>query len=104
MQAFGVVPVHPTERREPDILDGLPRSLIRSADEFGLVEPVHRFGGRVVERITDRADRPDRAELGESFAVTDARELRAGIGVTSKSFVRRRCAPRAVDSRMRSTT
>src|SRR2546427_10061726 len=86
VETFGVVPVHPAEGRELDVLDGLPRSLSRPADEFGLVEPVDRFGEGVVVAVTDRADRWDRAELGESFAVTDRRELRTGIGVTPQSF------------------
>ena len=86
VEAFGVVPVHPAERRELDVLDGLPGSLSGPADELGLVEPVDRFGERVVVRIADGTDRWDRADLGESFAVADARELAAGIGVTPKPF------------------
>jgi hypothetical protein len=78
------------EGRELDVLDGLPWSLFRSADELGLVEPVDGLGERVVERITDRADRRDRAELGESFAVTDAGELPASECATRPS----RWAPR----------
>src|SRR5437773_721626 len=86
MKGFGVVPVHPAEGRELDVLDGLPRSLTGPADELGLVEPVHGLGERVVVTVANRTDRWDRAELGESFAVTDARELAAGIGVTPQSF------------------
>jgi len=38
MEALRVVPVHPAERRELEILDRLPRPRTRgSADEFGLV-------------------------------------------------------------------
>ena len=86
VEAFGVVPVHPAERRELDIGDGLPRPLTGPTDELGLVEAVHRFRERVVVAVTDRPDRRDRAEFGEAFAVTDARELAAGIGVTPQSF------------------
>ena len=49
VETFGVVPVHPAERRELDFLDRLPRSLPGPADQLGLVEPVDRLGERVVD-------------------------------------------------------
>ena len=42
VQALGVVPVDPAEGRELDVFDGLPGPLASgSADELGLVVPVH---------------------------------------------------------------
>ena len=87
VQVFGVVPVHPAERRELDVLDGLPWSLSRPADKFGLVEPVHRFRERVVVAVTDRTDRRFCAEVGESFAVTDARVLPEFKGSSQRCLV-----------------
>ena len=86
MKTFGVVPMHPAERRELDIRDGLPRSLTGPADELGLVEAVHGFRERVVVAVTDRTDRWLRAEFSEAFAVTNARELAAGFGVRDDAF------------------
>jgi hypothetical protein len=45
VQALGVVPVHPPERRELDLLDGLPRTLANgAADQLGLVVAVDGLG------------------------------------------------------------
>ena len=45
VEALRVVPVHPTEGGELEILDRLSRpGPGRPADEFGLVVPVHRLG------------------------------------------------------------
>src|SRR5581483_1314783 len=86
VEAFGVVPVDPAEGRELDFFDGLPWVLSRTADQLGLVEAVDGLGEGVVVAVTDRADRGDRAELGETFAVAHTRELTAGIGVASEPF------------------
>jgi hypothetical protein len=85
-ESLGVVPVHPSERRELNVRDGLPRlAFLRGpVDQLGLVEPVHGLGERVVVAVTDRTDGGKGADLSESFAVTDARELRPGVGVTSQ--------------------
>ena len=86
MEAAGVVPVHPAQGGQLDVLDGLPGAGAgRPVDQFGLVVAVDRLGQGVVEAVTDGADRGDRADLGEAFAVADGRELRSGIGVTSSS-------------------
>jgi len=42
-----VVPPHPVEGGEIEIVDASPRSFV--ADTFGLVEPDHRLGHRIVE-------------------------------------------------------
>ena len=49
-----VEPFHPRERGQFDVLDVAPWSL--TADQFGLVEPVHRLGEAVVIGISDAAD------------------------------------------------
>ncbi len=74
-----VVPVDPTQRGEFDLFDRLPRSLIRSVDQLGLVETVHRFSQRIVIGITDRPDRRDGPDLRKAFGVSDRRELAAGV-------------------------
>ena len=57
VQALGVVPVHPAERRELDVLDGLPRAGAGgAADQLGLVVAVDGFGQGVVELVADGAD------------------------------------------------
>lgn len=86
VQPLGVEPVDPPEGRELDVFDGAPWSLFGSADQLGLVERVDALGERVVVAVTDAADGGQRAELGESFAVTDAGELRFRIRVTTESF------------------
>jgi hypothetical protein len=74
VQPAGVVPVHPAQRGELDILDGLPwPGSCGPVDEFGLVVAVDRLGQRVVEAVTDGADRGCGADLGEAFAVTGLR-------------------------------
>src|SRR5664279_2099016 len=80
VQALGVVPVHPAERGELDLLDGLPRAGAgRSADQLGLVVAVDGLGQRVVIAVADRSDRRDRADLREPLAVANGRELRSGV-------------------------
>jgi len=48
-QAPVVEPVDPFERRELDVIEVLPRSLL--ADQFGLEEADHRLGQGVVIRV-----------------------------------------------------
>lgn len=43
VKPVGVVPVHPAEGGEFDVVDGAPRSLVGSSDQFGLVQPVDRL-------------------------------------------------------------
>ena len=56
VEALGVVPVHPAQGGEFDVVDAAPRPLGRSADEFGLVEAVDGLGEGVVVGIAHRAD------------------------------------------------
>jgi hypothetical protein len=58
VQALSVVPVHPPERRELDLLDCLPRAGAGgAADQLGLVIPVDCFGQSIVIAVADRSDR-----------------------------------------------
>ena len=70
MDPVGVEPVNPAEGGQLDVLDRAPRSRVGAADQFGLGEA------------------PEFYELGEAFAVSDARELAAGIGMASASSFR----------------
>ncbi len=72
VEPLGVVPVHPSQCGELDVVDGSPWSLVGSADQFGLVEPDHCLGESIIERITNGSDRRDSTELGEAFPVADA--------------------------------
>ena len=50
VKASGVVPVHPSEGRELEVLDALPwTGPDGTADQFGLVVAVDRLGQSVVE-------------------------------------------------------
>ena len=53
-QSFAVVPAHPIQRRELDIVESLPRRL--SSDDFDLVQADYRLGERVVIGIPDAPD------------------------------------------------
>lgn len=78
MQPGGVVPVHPAEGGQLDVLDALPRAGSGgSVDQLGLVVAVDRLGEGAVVGVGDRADRWDGANLGEAFAVAQRRALRA---------------------------
>ena len=56
MESLGVVPVHPAERGELDLLDGLPGTLPGgAADQLGLVVAVDRLGQGVVEAVANAA-------------------------------------------------
>ena len=48
MDTHCVVPVHAAEGGEFDVVDGPPRSLLGTADQFGFVERVDGFGQGVV--------------------------------------------------------
>lgn len=88
VEALRVVPEHPTEGGELEILDRPPRpGPGRPADEFGLALPVHRFGQGIVIAVTDGPDRRRRADLRESFAVANGRELRPRVAVTPQVHV-----------------
>jgi len=58
VQAAGVVPVHPAQGGQLEVLDGLPGPTAgRPVDQFGLVEAVDRLGQGVVVAVPDRSDR-----------------------------------------------
>jgi len=85
VESLVVMPVHPTQRRELDLLDRLPRpGAGRAADELGLVVAVDGFRQSVVKAVADGADRRGGADLGEPFAVADRGELRAGVAVATQ--------------------
>ena len=73
----------------------------RPADEFGLVVAVHGLGQGVVVGVADAADRRDRADLGEPFAVAQRRELRPGVAVTPSPSRRVPRDQRAISSASR---
>jgi hypothetical protein len=75
VQARGVVPVDPAEGGQLDVVDGLPRALLRAADQFGLVVAVDCLSQRVVA-VANGADRGDRAELGQPFGQSSDGRLR----------------------------
>lgn len=69
-----VVPRHPLQRGELDILDASPGPT--ATDLFRLVEADHGFGERIVVRIARAPDRRLDARLGEAFGVPDRQILR----------------------------
>jgi len=73
-QASLIEPVDPAECRELHVLQALPATTI---DQLGLVEPVDRFGERVVIRVADAPDRGRDAGLGQAFRVPDRRSTRS---------------------------
>lgn len=77
----------PAERRELDVLDGLPRPTLAgwAAGEFGFVVAIDRLCQRIVVGICDGADRGSCSDLGEALAVANRGELRPCIAVTSQS-------------------
>ena len=86
VEALVVEPVHPSQGGQLEVGDRLPWPLVRSVDEFGLVEVVHRFGQRIVVTVPDRTDRRDSTDLFETFGVSDRRVLRPGIRVCHQAF------------------
>jgi len=81
VEALGVVPVHPRQGGEFDVVDGAPGTRGGAADQLGLVEADHGLGQGVVVGIPDRADRGHRAQLGEALPPGHRGELAAGVGV-----------------------
>jgi hypothetical protein len=75
MQTRCVVPVHPVQGGQFDILDGLlGAGAGRSVDQLRLVVPVHRLREGVIEAVPDGSDGGHRADLGEAFTVANGRE------------------------------
>jgi hypothetical protein len=69
VQSLGVVPVHPAQGRELELLDRLPRAVAGgTTNQLGLVVAVDGLGQRVVVAVCDRSDRRDRSDLREPLA------------------------------------
>ena len=75
VQSLVVVPVHPSEGLQFEVVNGLPWPSSRPSREFGLVEGVDGFSEGVIERISDRSNRGTGADFVESLAITNAGEL-----------------------------
>lgn len=79
VQADLVEPPDPTHGGEFEVVDATPGPFV--TDAFGLVEPDHGLGHRVVIAVTDAADRRDRTHIGKSVAVANRGVLAPGIAV-----------------------
>ena len=65
VEAAGVVPVHPPQGGQLDVLDGLPGPAAgRSIDQLGLVIAVDGLRQSVIETVPDGADRGHSTDLG----------------------------------------
>lgn len=69
VQPVVVEPVHPGQGGQFEFVDGAERAV--DLDAFGLIQPDHGLGQRVVEGVPDGADRGDRADVGEAFGVAN---------------------------------
>ena len=81
-EAAVVEPVDPFEGGVLEVVEAAPGAAV--ADELGLVEPDDRLGEGVVVRVALRADRVDRAGLGEAFGVANREILHAPVGVVDQ--------------------
>jgi len=79
VQSSVVEPFDVGKRLKLEVLGVAPGTA--PADEFGLVETVHRLGERVVVAVADGPDRGERTDLGESFGVENRGVLAAGVGM-----------------------
>ena len=79
VQSLVVVPVHPSEGLQFEVVNGLPWPSSRPSREFGLVEGVDGFSEGVIERITNGSDGGASPDLVKSLAITNTRELRPGV-------------------------
>ncbi len=55
VESLGVVPVHPRQRGEFDLVDGLPWSLLGPVDQLGLEVAVDRLGEGVVVALSGQS-------------------------------------------------
>jgi hypothetical protein len=69
-----VEPVHPLERGELHVFEGLPGAAL--ADEFGLEKPVDGLGRRIIVGIPAGPHRGDGTGLGQALGVADGEVLR----------------------------
>ena len=70
-----IVPVDPGKGGDLQIVERLPRPV--AFDQLGLVQSDHRFGERIVVRVTDRPDGRLSAGLHQTLGVADGGVLRA---------------------------
>src|SRR3546814_17287331 len=85
MQPPVIVPVHPRQCRQFQVVDAAPWTRMRWAvDEFVLVVAVHALGESIIVGIAHGPDRRYCTEFGEPFAVADRGELTARIAVAAK--------------------
>ncbi len=81
METLRIVPVDPAERGEFDVIDGPPRPLLRTTNQFGFVQAVHALDESVVET-------EERAEQTKSeFIAVIGHELRTPLTLI-KGFAR----------------
>ena len=77
MEALSIVPMHPGEGRELELLNGFPRPLSGwASDKFCLVIPVHGLSERIVITVANSLNRCNSSDLCQAFG-TDA-----GLGDT----------------------
>ena len=85
MQPLRVVPVHPSQCREFEIIDRFPRPRLRwPAHQLGLVVAVHRLSESIVIAVANGPDRGRRPDLGKTLTVTNGRELTALIAMAAQ--------------------
>ena len=82
-QSAVIEPIDPFQGRVLDVIDDFPRSF--PADHPGFIEPVDRFGQRVVVRVAVGADRGDYPYLSKPFAVANREELAFHAGMMNKT-------------------
>ena len=78
-ESLRVVPMHPLEGGELDILETTPGPA--STDHLGLVEADDGFSQSVIVGVASAADGRLNARLGEPLGVTDRDVLHAAIAV-----------------------
>ena len=69
VEALGVVPVHPRQCGEFDLVDGLPWTLLGPVDELGLVVAVDRLGEGVVVGLSPTVPIDGDAPISRTRAV-----------------------------------
>ena len=82
VQPSVVEPVDPFQGGQLDLVEPAPRTA--TTDQLGLVQADQRFGGRVVEGVSDAADAGLGADLGEPLGVADRQVLHTAVGVVDQ--------------------
>jgi len=77
-----VVPVDVLGYSDLQVVNPVPRSLV--PDQLGLEQRIQRLGHRIIIGITDRSDRRDRLDVGESFCVAHRRVLHTAVGMMNE--------------------